>query len=309
MKQFFLLAVMLVALPFNLKAQDDDLYFSPKKKVQEQQTSSTQRSTYYVGSNRDVDEYNRRGKYWSHYQKLGSDEQGNDIIQFQKGNGVYPDSVYVDTTFVGKYVDMVDADDDYVCSRRLSRWDGYYDPWLYSARWHSPYYWYGGWYDPWYAGGWYDPWYAGYYGWGYPYYYNPYYYAGWGRPYYYGGWGWPGYWGGVYVAHYRPTEGYAGHRTWGGARRGNAGYAVSGRDARSFGGRTQTTDSRWRTNNDNRSFGTRVNTNRQNTSSFGSRPSMPSTSGGSFGGGSRSGGFGGGHSMGGGGGRFGGGHR
>ena len=260
-----------------------------------------------MGSNRNVDEYNRRGKYWSHYQKLGNDSLGNDIIQFQQGNGVYPDSAYVDTTFVAKYRNNA-GDDDFAYSRRMSRWDGYYDPWLYSYRYsygYSPYYWRWAWYDPWYGDPFYDPWYPryyGYYGW-----YNPYYYAGWGWPGYYHGWGWPGYWGGVYVTHSGSRGGYAGYRSWSGTQRQGSGRSVAyGQNGtRSFGGRNSRTY-------DNRSFGNRNNPTRQDNYNFGGRPSTPSMPSGSFGGGfggSRGGGFGGGHTGGGGGGRFGGGHR
>lgn len=63
MKQLYILAVLLCALPLSAMAQDD-LYFTPKKKAQ---ASADTEPAYYVGSNRDVDEYNRRGKYWSHY--------------------------------------------------------------------------------------------------------------------------------------------------------------------------------------------------------------------------------------------------
>lgn len=303
MKQLYILAVLLCALPLSAMAQDD-LYFTPKKKAQ---ASADTEPAYYVGSNRDVDEYNRRGKYWSHYQKLGNDSLGNDIIQFQQGNGVYPDSVYVDTTFVAKYRSNA-GDDDFAYSRRMSRWDGYYDPWLYSYRYsygYSPYYWRSAWYDPWYSDPFYDPWYPryyGYYGW-----YNPYYYAGWGWPGYYHGWGWPGYWGGVYVTHSGSRGGYAGYRSWGGTQRQGSGRSVAyGQNGtRSFGGRNSRTY-------DNRTFGNRNNPTRQDNYNFGGRPSTPSMPSGSFGGGfggSRGGGFGGGHTGGGGGGRFGGGHR
>lgn len=302
MKQLFMFAVLLCAMPLSGLAQDD-LYFSPKKKAQAE--PSTQQPAYYAGSNRDVDEYNRRGKYWSHTQKIGSDEQGNDIIQFQQGNGVYPDSVYVDTTFVEKYSGSV-ADDDYTYSRRMSRWDGYYDPWFYNYA-YSPYYWRSAWYNPWYYGGFYDPWYCGYYG--YYGWYGPYAYGGWRWPGYYGGWGWSGYWGGTYIAHRGGNGGYAGYRSWGGPSRNasgrSLGYAQNG--TRSFGGRNnqRTTD---------RTFGNRYN-NQQNTYNYSNRNtnSMSNSSFGNSFGGSRSfgGGFGGGHSApaGGGGGRFGGGHR
>lgn len=315
MKKIFLLAVLIGAMPVAMMAQDDDLYFTPKKKTDSNSSISSEQPAYYVGSNRDVDEYNRRGKYWSHYQKIGSDGQGNDIIQFQKGNGVYPDSAYIDTTFVGKYYDTM-LDGDYAYSQRMSRWDGFYDPWLYGYRWGFGPYWRSGWYDPWYYSTWYDPWYYDYYGWGWPYRYGGY-YGAWGWPYYYGGWGWSGYWGGGYVAHYSPSGGFVGSRTWGGPSRGSVGNGMgySGRNATTFGGRTNTVQRNSQAYDRNRQFGQRVNTDRQTPNNFGNRtysPSMNSGSfgGGSFGGGRPSGGFGGGHvGGGGGGGHFGGGHR
>ena len=100
MKKLVLMTVLAGALPLSIMAQDDDLYFTPKKSSET--SSVVEKSTYYSGSDRNVDEYNRRGKYWSHYQKIGTDDKGNDIIQFTKGNGVYPESTYIDTTFVGK---------------------------------------------------------------------------------------------------------------------------------------------------------------------------------------------------------------
>ena len=66
MKKFILLSISLGLLPFTMVAQDDDLYFKPKKVVRDRSEQVDTRS--YSGSNRDVDEYNRRGKYWSHYQ-------------------------------------------------------------------------------------------------------------------------------------------------------------------------------------------------------------------------------------------------
>ena len=197
MKKLFLLFVLAGAMPLSMMAQDDDLYFTPSKKAAKTSSSVENKPAYYAGSNRDVDEYNRRGKFRSTYQKIGVDSLGNDIIEFQAGTGIYPDSTYVDTMWVSpkqKYQD----DEDYAYSRRMSRWDGYYgwyDPWFYGHWGYRPWgYW--GWYDPWYYSyyGWYDPWYYGYYG--YPWYY------GWGPydPWYYGyyGYGWGGYPGGTY---------------------------------------------------------------------------------------------------------------
>ena len=198
MKKLVLMTVLAGFLPLSMMAQDDDLYFTPKKSSET--GPMVEKSTYYSGSDRSVDEYNRRGKYWSHYQKIGTDGKGNDIIQFSKGKGVYPDSTYIDTTFVGKYYDSMTDADDYRYTQRMSRWDGFYNPWYYSYSWgFGPYWGYGprwcyGWYDPFYDP-WYDPWYYGYYGYGYGY---PYYgYAGW-----YGGWYSPWYYGGYYGGYY-----------------------------------------------------------------------------------------------------------
>ena len=167
MKKFILLSISLGLLPFTMVAQDDDLYFKPKKVVRDRSEQVDTRS--YSGSNRNVDEYNRRGKYWSHYQVVGKDKKGNDIIQLQKGWGVYPDSTYMDTTFVGKYYDRVLDEDDFRYSQRMSRWDGFYDPWFdgyYGGYYGAPYYGYAGWYGPRY----YSPFYYGY-----PYYGGSYY--------------------------------------------------------------------------------------------------------------------------------------
>lgn len=237
MKRFIILSVLVGVMPLSLMAQDDDLYFTPKKTAETSNSTGnkvSENSTYYIGSKRDVDEYNHHGNFWSHYQKIGTDEKGNDIIQFQKGNGVYPDSTYIDTTFVGKYYDTIVDNDDYEYSQRMSRWDGFYDPCFYNYRWGFGPYWRYSWYDPWY-----DPWYYSYGGLYDPFYYggfyNPWYYGyGWGYPYYYGGfydWGYPGY-GGGYIAHNRiPGRTY---NSWGGSHAYAAG-AFGGRSSSSYG--------------------------------------------------------------------------
>lgn len=200
MKKIALLALFIGTMPLSMQAQDD-MYLIPSKskKVANSSVVTKDSKVTYSGSDRDVDEYNRHGKFWSHYQKIGSDDRGNDIIEFQKGRGIYPDSTYIDTTFVGQYYDTMIDDDDYRYTQRMSRWDGYYDPWFYtSRRWRSYPYWRAGWgwYDPWYYGyaGYYDPWYDTWYaGYGYPYAYG-YYGYGWGSPYYYSRYyGWAGY--------------------------------------------------------------------------------------------------------------------
>ena len=99
-------------------AQDDDMYFVPSKKSSATVTNTNRygnsgsynrpRDTYYSGSNRSIDEYNRRGG--SYYQVIPGDTTANDIINFSAVEGVYPDST---------------IQDDYALTREMSRWDGY----------------------------------------------------------------------------------------------------------------------------------------------------------------------------------------
>ena len=197
MKKLLMLLVLAGSMPLASMAQDD-VYFTPSK---EDQAPQSEKPAYYSGSKRNVDEYNRYGKLNSYYQKIGTDSLGNDIITFQPGYGYKGDSV-TDTAYVYPGSAKFSNDDEYMYTRRMARWDGFYDPWFYDYYgpygWYSPWYygsWYGGWYDPWYYGyaGWYDPWYYGYYGWG--------------RPYRYG---WYDLWWPSYYNDYRYTGGHAG---------------------------------------------------------------------------------------------------
>jgi hypothetical protein len=221
MKKIVMLVFFIGILPLSMMAQDDDMYFVSKKKTA---STSSKEPTYYVGSDRNVDEYNRRGGLRSSYKKIGTDAAGNDIIEFDSKPGLYPDTSYVDTLFLSskkKYID----ENDYKYSRYMSRWDGYYgwyDPWYYGhwgygPYWRSRYYWY----DPWYSS--YYGWYSSYYGWYDPWYYN---YWGWYDPWYYSYWGWyyPGYssywWPGGYA--YHTDYGYPGGG--GSSHRGSLSY-------------------------------------------------------------------------------------
>ena len=290
MKRIGFVLMLLTLTTLASRAQNDDMYFVPKKSKDMpamKRHSAYDRPVYYAGSDRDVDEYNRHGRFRSSYQRLGNDSTANDVIDFSGGNGIYTDSTYLDSTTVYYSKDGYDGgsyydDDEYRYCRRMHRFDGWYDPfyassyYLYGpAYWRSA--WYGGWYDPWY----YDPWMYSYYGWGYPYY----------SSYYWGGWGYPHYWGGPVVAYRRGHTGTLGYydrsHYAGGVRRDNSG---SRRDYASGYAR----------GNSNTSFGTRRSTTSAygNQNSFGnvrySQPSSPS-----FSRGSASGGFSGGGSFGG----------
>ncbi|MBQ4387007.1 MAG: hypothetical protein II822_05355 [Prevotella sp.] len=190
MKKLMMFLFVLGVLPVTVMAQDDDMYFVPTKenKAKEAKTYGMPTKTYYSGSQRSVDDYNRRA--WTSATPI--DSAGNDIIDFSAVRGVYPDSSFTEV-----------AADDYKYTRRMSRFDDYTPSQAYwegyrDGRWMSPWYrtsWYS-WYDydpwywdsPWYYGGyysWYSPWHYGYYRpWHYGYYgyYGPYWYGG-GRHY------------------------------------------------------------------------------------------------------------------------------
>ncbi len=325
MKKLILLTALVAAMPLSMMAQDDDLYFNPKQEAKkaaaEREKMEREIAANYSGSKRNIDEYNRNGKFISRFQKIGTDSLGNDIITFRVGRGVKPDSIYDDVAFVEKYLDNTE---DFEYTRDFTRWDGYYNPWFYDYYGYGPYYWrsgywgwrnpwrygyYAGWYDPWFDP-WYDPWYYGYAGW----------YGGWyGGPWYgWGGYYSPWYWGGPMIGHVHYNggnpRGYAGNRTWsfndgrttasngsrfGGSssRPGNSGYTQRSASNRGFGNRTNN-----RTNGFNNNTTRSNSTPSYNTGSFGGFGNRGgSVGGGSFGGGRSGGGnFGGGARSGGG---------
>lgn len=317
MKKQLLISLLIGAMPLGMAAQDDDLYFVSKKKGAEKVADNygLPRETYYSGSDRSVDEYNRRGSY---YEQI--DSTMTDVIDFNGEKGVYPDSL---------------AGEDYKLTKKLSRFDGYdistneafwagyragRDDWAWSSPWYySRYGWYDPWYDPYWRYGWYDPWYD-------PWYYG---YTGWYGPglsrwaYRYHYWGYPRYTTVYYVGGRHYGYGHTGsmHRgnmngrvygSSGSSRVGRVGSSrLGGLANRSVGGHSS-----YSRGSGSRSVGTHrsydrssSSYSRSSSSSSYSRGSSVSRSssfggGGSFGGGSR----GGGGFSGGGGGRSGGGH-
>ncbi len=126
MNKLFLTLVLLSMPSFTMMAQDDDLYFVPKKVVETNHSIAdrTGKPTYYIGSNRNIDEYNHRGKFRNRYGRIESDSLSDDIIDYDSGRVIYSDAIY-------------NYEDDYAYCRRMSRFDDYY-----------------GWYDPWFYGHW-----------------------------------------------------------------------------------------------------------------------------------------------------------
>lgn len=298
----FIFASLLFGTMSTVTFAQDDIYFTPTKKDKQAakeyklQQQKLQQENACSGCNRDVDEYNRRGKFRSQYSVIGSDSTSNDVIDFVAGMPSDSTAYYGGEGYSG-----YNGDDDYAYSRRMSRFDDFYwyDPWYWSS-WYSPWgyaspYWYArygwGWYDPWY-----DPW---YYGWG------------WGHPYYGYGWGW----GGWYYPSYRPVIAY-GNGSWRYSGTNNHGlrglsnqkFAQRNGVNRNYSNRSGVRNSTYR---DNNGFTNRMDNNTYSRPSYNNGSSFGSSrgtfgGGGSFGGTRRGGSFGGGH---GGGGHFGGGRR
>ena len=216
MKRLIILTLAIGAFLPNALAQDD-LYFVPTKAnvAKSAAVYGMPDNTYYTGSSRTTDDYNRRGSM-----VLPTDSAGSDVITFDDVEGAYPDST-------------IEAQADYQYTRRMNRFDDY--------DWYEPY-WTGymdGRFGTW---GWYGSWY-----WDYPYYgYSSWY---WGYPYhYYGSWYWDRPWyGGGWYGHYRPYYGGYAHvrpngvrhfssRDFGGARTNNTSTAAR----RNFGNTSRT---------------------------------------------------------------------
>ena len=212
MKKFFMISVLMGALPLSMVAQDD-LYFVPKKKSAEVVEVTTP-------------VYNRAK---SQYEVIQNDST-IDIIEFDGQKGVYPDSIVTEDFELTKRMQRFD---DYDLSDNAAFWAGYHlgrDTWNWGLSWHSPWYysrfgWYGGIYDPWYYG-YYDPWYYGYYGWRDPWYYS--WYGGWYDPWYYGYYGWYGSWRYGYYGYYDLGYPYYTTGYYGGAPRRYSNNRVTG---------------------------------------------------------------------------------
>ncbi|MBQ9357537.1 MAG: hypothetical protein IJT98_09660 [Prevotella sp.] len=282
MKKWLFLSLMFGVVSLQAVAQDDDMYFVPSRQNGSAQNSGQQGAglSGYSGSQRSVDEYNRRGSY---YEVLPTDT--GDVITFSGVVGVYPS----------------DSVGDYTITQRMQRWDGYTpsdaywegytqgrnDSWGWRSPWYYSYYpWYDSWYydswyyDPWYwrHGGWYDPWYS----WGWGGYYSSWYYRPW---HYYGGW----YGGGGGVRHHYAYGNGSGTGTI--DRYGRTGGSLSGYRGSANSSRFNRASGRTVTGHTNYGTGTRTRVNTSGSGNFsGSRSSGSSYGSGASGGGSSFGG-------------------
>ena len=319
MKKLLLISMLIGAMPLAMIAQDDDLYFVPKKK--KAQVEKVKDITPVVAP---------QPKAKSSYEVIDGDTTKLDVIDFTEGKGIYPADT-LETEDFALTKNMVRFD-DYDVSDNDAFWAGYragrdtwmwhspwyygrygwYDPWYYGSwysysRWYRPYYY--SWYDPWFYG-WYDPWYGPYYSY-YGYYGWPYYRYGYA---YYGGGGYRHYYGRTGNAGTIDIKGSTGHRasyrntvTTNGARMsslrerasrmgGNRVY-TSGNTQRSASGNFS--GRRGGNNNSNYNYSSPTRSSNSSYSSGSSFGGSRSSSGGSFGGSRSSGGGGGGSRMGG----------
>lgn len=216
--------LMLTSVSFAM-AQEDDMYFSPKKakktparhkvevvyedeEPEERVPAATQTPARTESMERDVDEYNRRGRSTQSSTGTQEEEEDNTDTRQARTYELSSQNLY-DLGYSEGYRRGYDdgEDDDYYYGIRLARFHGrhFYDPWYWGSisLVYDPWYW-----DPWH----YDPWY---------------------RPYYYGGWcsvGWGiGYWGS-----YWHTPWYGWHHShwghWGGNYYGPRYSTVRNRD-------------------------------------------------------------------------------
>ena len=230
MKYRFYALIGLLALSAGaiLQAQDyDDIYYDASKssastKAKVAQPAKTvavygevperykEAVQVNYSTNRDVDEYNRRGAYDPSNMPAFEVDINGDTIYFDN-DSIYDDEAFANTRRIERFYNpdvVILSDDDDLVELYYSEtptinlivgsdWGyDYYDWGFYS----SYYPWYTGWYEPW---GWYSPWrwraswYYGYRPWGWSWGYHPWYYSswswGWGRSYW--DWGHRPYWG------------------------------------------------------------------------------------------------------------------
>lgn len=196
-----ILAISLWAIAsVSMAQEDDDMYFTSRKKspkktqrievIYEQEDDvaeplQSKQGSIQLGSTRDVDEYNRRGRT-----PLVVDSMQTDSV-VAVSYELSAQSLY-DLGYDEGYAQGVeDAEEmDFYYGMRLARFHGIhcYDPWYWNrvSVIYDPWYW-----DPWY----YDPWYR-------PYYYGGWYSVGWGIGHYWGHGYWDPYWPGYYPHHY-----------------------------------------------------------------------------------------------------------
>ena len=195
-KLFYTLTLMALAAPFVCAQEFDDIYYNPKKDKSATQSVKKKKS-YYVSDfgNMDVDEYNRRGQYYtSPIDTIGRRaESDEDFVYTQQIQKYYNPTIVVDNADVLQDVLLNSYGNvDIVFDNGLPTFAPLYS-WPYYTgfyAWNDPSYW--GW-----GGGWRPSW-----AWGPSWSWS----WGWGPSWTWGpSWGWGGY---PHYADYRPNGRY-----------------------------------------------------------------------------------------------------
>ena len=124
MKKLLLISMLIGAMPLSMQAQDDDLYFVPKKK--KAQVEKVKEYAPVVAP---------QPKAKSSYEVIDGDTTKLDVIDFAEGKGVYPnDSVEAEDYALTKQMVRFD---DYDVSSNAAFWAGY-GAGASTWGWHSP---------------------------------------------------------------------------------------------------------------------------------------------------------------------------
>lgn len=201
MNRWLFLTMLLVLPAFVFAQDDDDMYFTPRKKQQTQRPVNVGPGTVtIVADNPTIEVYNQNSRDDDEYNRRTAGYDGS----YQTGGG-YDEAEEAEN-------DDYRNDEDYYYSRRILRfrsprigialsspyyWDlvytwGAYD-YLYDPFYYDPFFWHYGWSYGWSWGPW-SSWYGPLWGWHHPYHWS---YWGWG-PGWHHSYGWYSGWGGHY---------------------------------------------------------------------------------------------------------------
>lgn len=115
-----ILALFLFGLISSGAYAQDDMYFTPKKT--EKVVKEVAPVASYHENHMDVDEYNRRGFWGNEGYVQASDTTASDVIDFSPSDSLQT-TAYAGAE--GEYDESYNPEDDYVYSRRMSRFDDF----------------------------------------------------------------------------------------------------------------------------------------------------------------------------------------
>lgn len=115
-----ILALFLFGLISSGAYAQDDMYFTPKKT--EKVVKEVAPVASYHENHMDVDEYNRRGFWGNEGYVQASDTTASDVIDFSPSDSL---QTTASAGAEGEYDESYNPEDDYVYSRRMSRFDDF----------------------------------------------------------------------------------------------------------------------------------------------------------------------------------------